>query len=112
MIKNKYKKTDKFLDKIVKKDYNNELEEILEKKYFTEDVKNILLSILYKTETAYKDYEKVKPDVEDKEEFIKNIIENIKNNCNDIKLVKLNSEESQILGEKTFLVDKNIIRFN
>ncbi len=102
-----HKKTDKFLDKIVKKDYNNELEEILEKKYFTEDVKNILLSILYKTETAYKDYEKVKPDVEDKEEFIKNIIENIKNNCNDIKLVKLNSEESQILGEKTFLVDKN-----
>ena len=32
------KKNDNFLEKIVKKDYNNELEAILEKKYFNEDV--------------------------------------------------------------------------
>ena len=42
------KKNDNFLEKIVKKDYNNELEAILEKKYFNEDVKSILLNILYK----------------------------------------------------------------
>lgn len=101
------KKTDKFLDKIVKKDYNNELEKILEKKAFDENTKSILLSILYKVETAYKDYEKVKPDVEEKEDFIQFIINSIKNNCDDIKVVKLNSKESEMLGNKTFLVEKN-----
>lgn len=100
------KKTDKFLDKIVKKDYNNELEKVLEKKYFDENVKSMLLNILYKVETAYKDYEKVKPNVEDKETFIQSIIDSIKNNCNDIKIIKLNSKESEMLGNKTFLVEK------
>ncbi len=100
------KKTDKFLDKIVKKDYNNELEKVLEEKYFNENVKNILLNILYKIETAYKDYEKVKPNVPTKEELIETIIEGIKNNCDTIKIVKLNSKESQLLGNRTFLVDK------
>ena len=101
------KNNDKLLDKIVKKDYNNELEKVLEKKYFNENVKNILLSILYKVETAYKDYEKVKQDVETKEEFIENIIKNIRENCETIKLVQPNSEESKIIGNKTFLVEKN-----
>ena len=99
------KKKDNFLDKIVKKDYNNELEKVLEKKYFAENVKSLLLSILYKIETAYKDYEKVKPNIPTKEEFIKSIILSIKNNCDDIKVVKVNSRESAILGNKTFLVE-------
>ena len=101
------KKSDNFLEKIVKKDYNNELEKILEKKYFDEDAKSILLSILYKIETAYKDYEKVKQDVPTKEEFIQNIIKGIEENCESVKLVKLNSQENQILGKKTFLVEKS-----
>ena len=101
------KKTEKFLEKIVKKDYNNELEKVLEKKSFDENTKSMLLSILYKIETAYKDYEKVKPGVEDRDEFIETIIEEIKNNCDDIKVVKLNSIESEMLGNKTFLVEKN-----
>ena len=90
------KKTDKLFEKIVKKDYNNELEKVLEKKYFDENVKSILLSILYKIETAYKDYEKVKQDVENKEEFIQDIINNIRDNCNDIKIIKLNSKERNV----------------
>lgn len=101
------KKNDNFLDKIVKKDYNNELEKVLEKKYFDENVKSILLSILYKIETGYKDYEKVKQDVEPKEKFIQRLIEQIQENCETIKLVKPNSEESKIIGNRTFLVDKN-----
>lgn len=101
------KKTDKFFDKIVKKDYHNELEKVLEKKAFDENTKSLLLSILYKIETAYKDYEKVKPDVEDKEEFIQSFIANIKQNCEDIKVIKLNSKEAEMLGNKTFLVEKN-----
>lgn len=100
------KKTDKFLDKIVKKDFNNELEKVLEKKAFNENTKSMLLSILYKIETAYKDYEQVKPGVEEKEEFIQSIIDIIKNDCEAIKVVKLNTKESEILGEKTFLVEK------
>ena len=71
------KKTDKFLEKIVKKDYNNELEKVLEKKNFDENTKSMLLNILYKIETAYKDYERVKPDIEEKEEFIQSIIHHI-----------------------------------
>lgn len=91
----------------MKKDYSNELEKILEKKYFDENTKNLLLSILYKIETAYKDYEKVKPDVPTKEEFIQSIIRIIQKDCENIKLVKLNSKESQMLGNKTFLVEKD-----
>lgn len=100
------KRTDKFFDKIVKRDYNNELEEVLEKKYFDENTKSLLLSILYKIETAYKDYEKVKGNVEEKEEYIQFIIQSIKENCDAIKVVKLNSKEAQMLGTKTFLVEK------
>ncbi len=101
------KKNDNFLDKIVKKDYNNELEVVLEKKLFDEDVKSILLSILYKIEAAYKDYKQVKQNVETKEKFVQKIINIIQINCNEIKLVKPNSEESKIIGNRTFLVEKN-----
>ena len=100
------KKNDKFL-RIVKKDYNNQLEAVLEKKYFDEDVKSILLSILYKIEAAYKDYKQVKQNVQTKEEFMQNIINIIQKECDEIKLVKPYSEESQIIGNKTFLVEKN-----
>ena len=101
------KKTDNFLDKIVKKDYNNELEIILEKKYFEENVKSLLLSMLYKIEAAYKDYEYTKREVLPKEEFIQEIILTIKNECDEIKIVSPNSEEKTIIGDKTFLVEKN-----
>lgn len=100
------KRKDKFLDKIVIKNYNNELEEILEKKNFDENTKSILLNILYKIEASYKDYEKVKRDVETKDEFIENIIKTIKNDCDDIKVIRLQSEENRMLGTKTFLIEK------
>lgn len=100
-------KNDNLLDKLVKKNYNNELEKVLEKKYFDENTKSILLSIMYKIETAYKDYQKVKQSVETKDEFIQKVIDIIKNECDDIKVIKLHSEESQMLGNHTFLVEKN-----
>lgn len=101
------KKNDNLLDKLVKKNYNNELEEVLEKKYFDENAKNLLLSILYKIEAAYKDYEKVKQNVETKDEFIQNLINNIQKNCDEIKLIKPNSEESEaLLKNHTFLVER------
>ena len=100
------KKKEKFLDKIVKKDYNNELETILEKKAFDESAKNLLLNIVYKIEASYKDYEKVKTHVASKEEYIQHFIKMIKENCESINICKINSKESDILGDKTFLVDK------
>ena len=100
------KKSEKIID-IIKKDYNNKLEAVLEKKYFDENVKSILLSILYKIETSYKDYKHVKQGVETKEEFIERIINTIKDECDEIKVVKPFSEESKIIGNRTFLVEKN-----
>ena len=96
-----------FLEKIVKKDYNNELEEILEAKHFDEIVKSTLLSILYKIEAAYKDLETVKKDVQTKEEYVANIIEIIKNNCDSIEIVKMSDEQNKIPNKKTYIVDKN-----
>ena len=101
------KREEKFFEKIVKKDYNDKLEKILEKKAFAEDTKSILLNILYKIETSYKDYKKVKQNVETKEEIIEEIIEIIQNECQEIKLINPNSEESSLIGNKTFLVEKN-----
>ena len=100
------KKSEKIMD-IIKKDYNNQLEAVLEKKYFDENVKSILLSILYKIETSYKDYKQVKQYVETKEKFIEKIINTIENECDEIKVVKPFSKESKMIGNRTFLVEKN-----
>ena len=71
--RNLQKKKEFFLDKVIKKNFNNELEHVLENKSFDENTKSILLSILYKVETAYSDYEQVKKDVISKDNFIKRI---------------------------------------
>ena len=80
--------------KINLKDYNNILENILEQKAFTEDVKNLLLSMLYKIENGYQDYETVKVNVSSKKYFLKKVVQIIKEECKEIKLVKPLSEES------------------
>ena len=94
-------KKEKLLDKLVKKDYNNDLEEVLAKKNFEEEVKNLLLDIMYKIETSYNDYEMVKKNVLPKEDYIKNIIKNIKENCECIKLFRPDEN-----SKKSFIVDK------
>ena len=50
---------EKFISKFNIKDYNNQLEKILTKKNFSENTKNLLLTMLYKIENAYNDYNKV-----------------------------------------------------
>lgn len=94
------------LEKIVKKDYNNELEKILEEKRFGENVKNTLLGILYKIEASYKDVETVKKDIETKDEYISNLLDIIKNDCNSIKIIKMNDEKNKIPNNKTYIIDK------
>lgn len=102
------KKEDLF-GKLNIKNYNNQLEEVLEKKDFSSGTKNFLLSMLYKIETAYSDYSTVKTLNKTKGEFIEEIIDTIKNNCEKIKLVKPldkeyknfeNKEEKCIVNKK------------
>lgn len=95
------RKKDKLLDKFVKKDYNNKLEEVLVKKTYQEEVKNLLLDILYKVETSYKDYETVKRNVLPKEEYIETIISIVKNDCDYIKFIRPENK-----SEENLVVDK------
>ena len=81
------------------RDYNNELEKILEKKDFSKDSKNLLLSMFYKLEISYNDYETVKRKVKSKQEFLLNILDNIKQ-CNKIELVKPGTNEFEEFEEK------------
>ncbi len=70
------------------KDYNIELEGILDKKAFNEEAQNLLLSIFYKIENFYSDYKQVKRQVPNRDEFIQEIINMISNNCKEIEIIK------------------------
>lgn len=85
------------------KDYNNELEKILENKLFSYDVKNLLLSMLYKIENAYKDYETVNVEVPSKREYIENLFNIIKEKCLKILLVKAGTPEAEDLEKNNLL---------
>ena len=90
------------------KDYNNELEKILENKLFSYSAKNLLLSMLYKIENAYRDYETVKVEVPSKKEFIENILRIIKEKVLKIFLVKPGTPEAEVLEKEhlTYKVDR------
>lgn len=79
------------------KNYNNELEQILEKKDFSSDIKNLLLSMFYKIEVSYKDYQKVKRITKEKNEFMEELIEVIEKDCKKIELVEPNSNKGKVL---------------
>ena len=91
------------------KDYNNELEKILENKLFSYEVKNLLLSMLYKIENAYKDYETVKVEVPSKKEYIENLLGIIREKCLKILLVKAGTPEAADLEKNnlSYKVDKS-----
>ena len=105
-----------FLNKLNKKDYNNILEGILEKKDFSANVKNLLLNMFYKIETSYDDYNKVKVETATKTQYIEELLYVIENFCNKIRLVKPQSAESKILEEMNLDVlvnerEKSIIAY-
>lgn len=97
------------LKKINLKDYNNILENILEQKDFSEDAKNLLLSMLYRIENGYNDYKTVKVNVNQKSYFLEKIVSTIKEKCKKIELIKPLSEESKILEENksNFIIEKD-----
>ena len=89
------------------KDYNNELESILDCKDFSVDAKNILLSMFYKIDIAYNDYATVKANVEDKKSYLENLLNTIES-LNKITLIK--PKEADKIDSKNiynkFTVDK------
>lgn len=98
------------------KDYNNELEKILEHKLFSLEVKNLLLSMLYKIENAYEDYKTVKVDVPTKKEFIENLLHIIQEDCHSIHLVNpITEDDVELRGEtkskEQLLLEKNKARY-
>ena len=78
---------DTILSKLNMKDYRNDLELVLENKAFDEEAKSLLLSIFYKLDNFYKDYQTVKVNVETKNKFLEEYISIIKNKCNEIKIL-------------------------
>ena len=94
--------------KLGSKDYNNQLEKILENKDFSENVKNLLLSMLYRIQVGYDDYTTVKRIVENKKDFIEEILQIIKEKCKKIIIVEKDSKESEEMEKRgtNFIVDK------
>lgn len=79
------------------KDYNVELEEILDSKYFSGNIKSLLLSMIYKLEISYDDYAIVKRYVRSKEDFLNELIETIRLYCDNVKTVEPDSSQAKIL---------------
>lgn len=89
------------------KDYTEMLEEILDKKYFSGQIKNLLLSMLYKIEISYNDYIKVKRVVREKEDFIEDVLNIIRNYCDNINVAKPDSNQANLLEENNVLAVTN-----
>lgn len=89
------------------KDYNSELEEILERKYFSSNIKNLLLSMIYKIENSYNDYEVIKRVVRSKEEFLTEIVDTIDKNCENVKVVEPDSKGAELLEKHKVLALTN-----
>ena len=79
------------------KDYNLELEEVLDSKYFSSNIKSLLLSMIYKIEISYDDYIMVKRCVRSKEDFFNELIEVIRLYCDNVKVVEPDSDQAKIL---------------
>ena len=78
---------EKLFNKIVKKDYNNNLEKILSRKDFSED------------------YNVVKRDTFNKQEYIEKLIEIIKNDCDKIEFIsKDNNKQEKVDSSKKEIV--------
>lgn len=79
------------------KDYNAELDNVLDNKYFSSNIKNLLLNLVYKLEISYRDFEVVKRCVRSKEDFLNEIIETIRLYCDNVKTVEPDSNQAKML---------------
>ena len=79
------------------KDYNLELDDVLDKKTFSSNIKNLLLSMIYKIETAYTDFKEVKRCVRNKEDLLNEIVETVRLYCENIKVAEPDSDQAKML---------------
>lgn len=101
---------------IIKKDKNEELEKILERKMIDEQAKNLLQGILYKIEASYKDYSKVKTRKQTQQQYVSELLKNIEKRCEKIKIVKpsqklANEEIQKELDKNKFYVGEEIVSY-
>lgn len=100
--------------KLKLKDYNKKLEEILDEKDFSAEVKNLLLSMFYKMETGYKDYKIVKQDVITKSELMEQLVNKINEIPYKIEVEKMGDQKKKVTGrDKVQFVkkeDKKVIK--
>ena len=101
-------------NKIIKKDKNEELERILDGKQIDEQARNLLQGILYKIEVSYKDYQKAKAIEQTEEQYVDQLIINIKKKCNKIQVIKVSQklkdeELEKKLKENKFIVSEEEI---
>ena len=103
----------KIFSNITSNEYNNRLEKILDNKPFDENVKSLLLSMLYKIENGYNDYCKVKFNAIPKDIFMEKILNIIEDQCYEIKVVTPETEPSKPLEEANIIckidIDKGYI---
>lgn len=97
---------EKILSKITPKDYHNELEIILEDKDFSEDVKNLLLSCVYKIEAGYNDYETVKRETLSKKEYLEEILTIIRDKCKFIEIKKEETSNDEVEEKSKYEIDR------
>ena len=91
------------------KDYNKELEIILEKKDFSSQVKNLFLSMFYKIEIGCKDYFIVKQESLTKESLMETLLYIIQENCEKIELIKPDNEALNVKKFEVFPEEKKIL---
>lgn len=88
------------LNKIVKKDYNKKLEDVLSKKDFSEEVKNMILTMFYQIENGYKDYHIAKRETFEKSEYIDKLINAIEKDCEKIIFIKKDEELEEVVDRE------------
>ena len=83
-----------------KNNYDVQIEEVLDKKNFSDEAKGLILNVLYKIDMSYKDYSKIKPYAKSKNEIIEEILNIIENNCDKIEIMKVNESKNKFFVNK------------
>lgn len=96
------KEKEKLLAKLNIKDYKNELELVLDEKQFDEEAKSLILSIFYKLDNFYKDYQLVKNYGATKNDFLENYINIIRKKCKKITI----SSPQYFKHKEKYIIDR------
>ena len=75
-------------NKVAPENYKDELANICEMKRFSQDAENLLLSTVYKLEDSYDNYASVKVEVPDFDDFINELLNNVRMNCQNILIAE------------------------